>query len=246
MHERGAFTDARRDKPGTFEQASGGTLFLDEIGERPTDAQGNLHRVLEQRATTHVGGTHTRPVDARVIAATNPDLRALTARGVFRRDLFYLLSVLTVRVPPLPERGADLVLLIERFLRHLPARLDVPGKSLSPEARRALLSYKRRFRVYHDPAISSPRTRNALFVVVLFTLYSGYASVRAEPEQCEEICSNEAACDLECGIGDNLMTCWDYTFSSRIARVQHGDHRDARATREPGCRPRPPRTGPPD
>jgi DNA-binding NtrC family response regulator len=141
-HERGAFTDAHLAKPGRFEQAQGGTLFLDEVGDLALDAQGKLLRALERCEITRLGATHARRVDVRIIAATNAALEESVARGTFRRDLFYRLSVLSIRLPPLRERGGDLGRLIDHLLHRLPRQLHVAPKTLSREAREALLSWR--------------------------------------------------------------------------------------------------------
>jgi DNA-binding NtrC family response regulator len=114
-HERGAFTGADRAKPGLFEVAHGGTIFLDEIGEVSQATQVKLLRVLDTSTFRHVGGTTEIRVDVRVIAATNRDLAAMVRQGLFREDLFYRLSTITVRVPPLRERRLDIPLLAQHF-----------------------------------------------------------------------------------------------------------------------------------
>jgi transcriptional regulator with PAS, ATPase and Fis domain len=118
-HERGAFTGAERTHVGMFQQANGGTLFLDEIGELPLELQPKLLRALEQREIRAVGSTVSRPVDIRVVAATNRNLKELVQRGAFREDLFYRLAVARIRVPPLRERADDVVPLATRFLAEL-------------------------------------------------------------------------------------------------------------------------------
>ena len=115
-HERGAFTDAYRTREGKFELADQGTLFLDEIGELPVQMQVKLLRFLQERVLERVGGRDPIAVDARVVAATNQDLKAMRAAGRFREDLFYRLSVVSIVVPPLRDRGDDLRLLAEYFL----------------------------------------------------------------------------------------------------------------------------------
>ncbi|HEU0033972.1 MAG TPA: sigma 54-interacting transcriptional regulator [Kofleriaceae bacterium] len=121
-HVRGAFTGAVRDRVGAFEAASGGTLFLDEIGELPLDLQTRLLGVLERRRVTPLGGTQPKPIDVRVIAATNRDLRAGVNEGTFRQDLYFRLAVVTVEMPPLRQRREDIRLYVERFLDELGAR----------------------------------------------------------------------------------------------------------------------------
>jgi DNA-binding NtrC family response regulator len=114
-HEKGSFTGANERKLGKFELAQGGTIFLDEIGELPLAVQGKLLRALEERAIDRIGGRTAVPVDVRVIAATNRDLKAEAESGEFRLDLFFRLAVFPISIPPLRERGQDIVLLAEYF-----------------------------------------------------------------------------------------------------------------------------------
>jgi PAS domain S-box-containing protein len=127
-HERGAFTGATSKREGRFALADGGTIFLDEVGELPLDLQAKLLRVLQEGEFEPLGGTRTRKVNVRVVAATNRDLSAMVAEGKFREDLFYRLNVFPVRVPSLRERGADVALLarafVERFARRMGRRID--------------------------------------------------------------------------------------------------------------------------
>jgi DNA-binding NtrC family response regulator len=120
-HAKGSFTGAERDRVGAFEAANGGTVFLDEIGELPLDMQPKLLRVLEAREVRRLGETKTRKVDVRVIAATNRKLEEEVNRSNFREDLYFRLSVVTVRVPPLRERSEDIDLLIRVFLESFDA-----------------------------------------------------------------------------------------------------------------------------
>jgi Nif-specific regulatory protein len=116
-HERGAFTGADRRVPGKFELARGGTLFLDELGELPLQMQGKLLRFLQERCFERVGGRETLQADVRVVSATNVDLEAALAAGTLRRDLYYRVRVVELRLPPLRERGPEDVLrLAEHFL----------------------------------------------------------------------------------------------------------------------------------
>jgi Nif-specific regulatory protein len=133
-HERGAFTGADRQKPGRFELASRGTLFLDELGELSPGVQVKLLRVLQEREYQRLGGTATLKADVRLIAATNRDLAADMAAGRFRSDLFYRLSVFNVHLPPLRERGDDVLLLADSFIRTLAAKMGKPDVALSRDA----------------------------------------------------------------------------------------------------------------
>ena len=133
-HERGAFTGADRQKPGRFELAAHGTLFLDEVGELSASVQVKLLRVLQEREFQRLGGTATLKADVRLIAATNRDLTAEMAAGRFRTDLFYRLSVFNVHLPPLRERGDDVLLLAEAFIRTLAPRMAKTDVTLSRDA----------------------------------------------------------------------------------------------------------------
>ncbi|GAB4127555.1 sigma-54-dependent Fis family transcriptional regulator [Thermopirellula anaerolimosa] len=140
-HEKGAFTDARQAKPGKFEVAAGGTIFLDEIGELSLPAQAKLLRVLEERTITRVGGTQPIPVRARLLAATNQDLERMIQEKRFREDLFFRLNGVTLRIPPLRERGDDILMLAEHFLTEFAARARRPVPKLTPTAKARLMQH---------------------------------------------------------------------------------------------------------
>ncbi len=132
-HERGAFTGADDRRVGAFEDASGGTLFLDEIGELPLELQPKLLRVLEQRKIQRVGSNTLTPVDVRIVAATNRDLRAEVNEAKWREDLYYRLAVVKVRMPPLREHLEDLPMLLDRLLQNLGADDEAKRRLTSPE-----------------------------------------------------------------------------------------------------------------
>jgi DNA-binding NtrC family response regulator len=140
-HEKGAFTGAVGQRKGYFELAHKGTLFLDEIGEMPPATQAKLLRVLEEREFMRVGGEVPIAVDVRVIAATNQNLRYLVDSGRFRRDLYYRLNVLSIELPPLRERRADIPLLVESFILQTSKEHDRPEVTISPEAMALLMRY---------------------------------------------------------------------------------------------------------
>lgn len=132
-HEKGSFTDAKARKEGLFEQAEGGTLFLDEIGELELGLQAKLLRVLEEGCFRRVGGLKDVPYDARIIAASNRDLKAESRDGRFRADLFYRLSVIQIELPPLRERDDDMLVLAAHFIKHFNQHLRKSVTGLAPE-----------------------------------------------------------------------------------------------------------------
>jgi transcriptional regulator with GAF, ATPase, and Fis domain len=140
-HERGAFTGALTAYPGRIEQAAGGTLFLDEVGEMSPAVQAKLLRVLQEREFQRLGATRPIKADVRVVAATNRDLAASIARGEFREDLYYRLSVFEIRLPPLRERREDILPLAEAFLEEIGPAVGRPAAGISRQAHEALLSY---------------------------------------------------------------------------------------------------------
>lgn len=140
-HKQGAFTGATRSRRGAFEQAHGGTIFLDEIGEMPLYLQAKLLRVLQDFEIRPVGAEKSTWVDVRVIAATNRDLEQAVARGTFRKDLYYRLSVVTLKIPPLRQRREDIPALARRFLASLKHQVGRDVSQISEEAMGALCRY---------------------------------------------------------------------------------------------------------
>jgi DNA-binding NtrC family response regulator len=140
-HERGAFTGAGARKMGKMELAHRGTIFLDEIGELPLAIQSKLLRVLEERCFERVGGTTLIDVDVRIVAATNRDLRAAIAARTFREDLYFRLAAVPITIPPLRERGRDVLLLAEAFLEKFGREFRKPGLAFAPDVAGCLQSY---------------------------------------------------------------------------------------------------------
>jgi two-component system nitrogen regulation response regulator NtrX len=140
-HEKGSFTGAVSQRIGKFEVADGGTLFLDEVGDMSLSAQAKVLRVLQESTFERVGGTETKKVNVRVIAATNKDLLEAAAKGKFREDLYYRLNVVPIKIPPLRERRSDIELLISYFLDLVAEQLGRPPKRLSRNAVEQLVDY---------------------------------------------------------------------------------------------------------
>ena len=140
-HEKGAFTHAIKTRPGRFEMADGGTIFLDEIGEMDPTLQVKILRVLQEKEIERVGGNGVKKVDVRIVAATNRDLETEVAAGRFREDLYYRLNVIPLHLPPLRERGDDISLLVEHFLKVFCKKRNQTSLRVSSEARKALNAY---------------------------------------------------------------------------------------------------------
>jgi DNA-binding NtrC family response regulator len=141
-HRKGSFTGAIRDRVGYFEAANGGTLFLDEISSLPKSMQSSLLRVLEERTVVPVGDTRPRPVDARVVAASNRDLDRMVATGEFREDLLFRLNVVKLTLPPLRQRRSDIPLLVHHFLAKYSTEMNRQISGITNGAMRALLSHE--------------------------------------------------------------------------------------------------------
>ena len=140
-HEKGAFTDAHKDKKGRMELANGGTLFLDEVGNLSPAAQAKLLTAIEKKRIVRLGGTQEIPIDVRLVCATNADLHALVRDGAFRQDLFYRINTVEIHIPPLRERGNDIQLLADFFLGKYARKYHKPVKGIDREARAKLQAY---------------------------------------------------------------------------------------------------------
>jgi two-component system response regulator HydG len=141
-HTRGAFTDAKSERRGLFREAAGGTLFLDEVGEMPLEMQAKLLRVLQERVVRPVGSDTEHTFDARIITATHRDLEDDVAKGRFRQDLFYRINVVSIHVPPLRERGNDVLELASHFLQKAADRTGQAARRLSPSVAEQVLVYE--------------------------------------------------------------------------------------------------------
>ena len=140
-YERGAFTDAKESKLGLFEAAEGGFLFLDEIGDLELALQGKLLRAIEDRTVRRVGGVRDRKIDVRILTATNRDLERESQQDRFRKDLYFRLAVILLRLPPLRERGEDILALAQFYLRQFGTKYGKPARRIGAEAQALLLKY---------------------------------------------------------------------------------------------------------
>jgi DNA-binding NtrC family response regulator len=140
-HERGAFTDASETKKGLVELCDGGTLFLDELADTPLPTQAKLLRFIDHRNFKRVGGAHDIAVDIRIVAATNKDLEAEVRAGRFRHDLYFRLKVVRIHLPPLRERGDDILQLANHFLREFSRKFQKAFREVSPEASQRMRAY---------------------------------------------------------------------------------------------------------
>jgi len=141
-HEKGAFTGADSTRKGLIEAADGGTLFLDEIGELPLEAQARLLRVLQEGEIRKVGSVHSQKVDVRLVAATHRNLKEMSADGSFRQDLYYRLNVVELRLPPLRERGSDVIEIASTMLKRVAEKMQQGDMYFSDEARQAILQHQ--------------------------------------------------------------------------------------------------------
>ncbi|HEY9036473.1 MAG TPA: sigma-54 dependent transcriptional regulator [Pseudomonadales bacterium] len=140
-YEKGAFTGAHASRVGLIEAANGGTLFLDEIGELPIEAQARLLRFIQEGEIRRIGSVHSSRVDVRLLAATHRDLRTLSQKGEFREDLYYRINVMPLHLPPLRERGRDVLAIAEVLLAHFCTKLGKPSRRFAPDAIQAITTY---------------------------------------------------------------------------------------------------------
>ncbi|MFH1571664.1 MAG: sigma-54 dependent transcriptional regulator [Gemmatimonadota bacterium] len=199
-HEKGAFTGAARQHKGRFEQADGGSLFIDEVGEIPPAAQVKLLRVLQERTFERVGGSEPVPVDVRVIAATNRDLRQMVRDGTFREDLYFRLNVVAVSLPPLRHRRRDIPALIDHFVAHYSEQNGKEMTGVSREAMDLLMRYRypgnvrelqnaieRAVVMARDPVISTRDLPAELAAAPEAEDAAGAAEMRGLPDQVEAL-----------------------------------------------------------
>ena len=209
-HEKGSFTGAVLEKKGLFELADGGTLFLDEIGDLSIDVQAKLLRVLEKGTFYRVGGTEEIEVDVRVITATNMDLSQMVGRGLFRRDLFFRINTLQIKIPPLRERKEDIIPLFYSFLEHYSDRKEIGEKNLNPDIFEILVN--------HDWAGNVRELKNT--VQSLLAMSSNSATIDLEHLllEVEKTASNNGSSSIDHREGDKL----DSIVSSINERMARG------------------------
>jgi DNA-binding NtrC family response regulator len=140
-HMKGAFTDAKEDRAGKFETASKGTLFLDEIGNIPIGLQAKLLAAIQNRTVTRIGSNKPIPIDIRLISATNKNLKQMIEDGLFREDLLYRINTITIEIPPLRERGTDILQLTEFYLNKYGAKYGKPNLTIGKKAEKRLMDY---------------------------------------------------------------------------------------------------------
>ena len=208
-HEKGAFTGAGTRKLGKFELAHRGTIFLDEIGEIPLGVQAKILRVLEERAFERVGGVQTVQVDVRIVTATNRDLQQACQDKQFREDLYFRLSAFPIMIPPLRERGDDVLLLADGFIRQFCREFKKPALRLGPNAEQALLQYRWPGNVRE--------LQNAIERAVILAEGS---VIEVDDLQIREIRKNPLPAEIDLGLPDNFD--WNGSLTEvteRAARI---------------------------
>jgi transcriptional regulator with PAS, ATPase and Fis domain len=176
-YKRGAFTDAKQDKPGLITKAEGGTIFLDEIGDLPPETQVKLLRLLQEREYHPLGGVDTLHADVRVVAATNRDLSQLVSQGIFRDDLYFRLAVVRMTIPPLARRREDIPLLIEHFIRRFNAKKGKRIEGVTPAVMEALMRH---------PLPGNARELENIIEYCFVLCHNGLIDVRHLPEDLTE------------------------------------------------------------
>ncbi len=176
-YKRGAFTDAKQDKPGLITKAEGGTIFLDEIGDLPPETQVKLLRLLQEREYHPLGGVDTLHADVRVVAATNRDLSQLVSQGTFRDDLYFRLAVVRMTIPPLARRREDIPLLIEHFIRRFNAKKGKRIEGVTPAVMEALMRH---------PLPGNARELENIIEYCFVLCHNGLIDVRHLPEDLTE------------------------------------------------------------
>jgi DNA-binding NtrC family response regulator len=207
-HEKGSFTGADHRRIGKFEQCNGGTIFLDEVGDMAPLPQAKLLRLLQEQRFERVGGNETIKTDVRIIVATNRDLEAMIAEATFRPDLYYRLNGFTIRVPPLRERGDDLLLLIEAFLSRYSQELNKPLQRVSPEALKILVEY---------PWPGNVRELQSMLRKALLNLTGPVLVPEFLPEEIRSAPSAAATSDASVAAGGGLPSDLAGLLKSRLA-----------------------------
>lgn len=205
-YKEGAFTGATRDKKGLLEEADGGTIFLDEVGEMNLALQARLLRFLEDQTFIKVGDTQTTRVNARIIAATNRDLSSEVEKGHFREDLFYRLSVFAIALPSLAERGTDIPLLAERYLKEFTLKTNKPHLSMPPDFINALLS--------HSWKGNIRELKNIMERVVILA-ESSEVTVDLLPPEFHETAQGEPAFDMQTVEKQHIQKVLNYTRGNK-------------------------------
>ena len=232
-HEKGAFTGADRRRTGKFEQCHGGTILLDEIGDMPLGLQAKILRLLQEQTFERVGGSETIKADVRIIAATHRDLKARDADAHFRRDLYYRLSVFTIRLPSLRERGDDLALLVQHYLRRYSRELRRDVRVLAPETLERLCRYSWPGNIRELQSVLKVALLNASGPVLLPSFLPPLAA--EEPPAPD---AQPHALDIEAFIAQRLYPDAAEVYAETHAQVDrlllpraldytHGNHRDA-------------------
>jgi two-component system nitrogen regulation response regulator GlnG len=205
-HEKGAFTSADRRRIGKFEQCTGGTLFLDEVGDMSLLVQSKLLRLLQEQRFERVGGNETIQTDVRIITATNRDLEQMVAEGTFRGDLFYRLNGFTINLPPLRERGDDILLLLERFLSRFARQFERDVHGISPDALKILAEYPWPGNVRELQSVLRTSLLNATGPVLVPEFLPDEVKGKVEPKAAAAAASEAPLSELEAFVDERLRS----------------------------------------